>query len=487
MDHRNRGPYDGRMQRLNIRRSRVCWWALCAAATTGLLLCEPGIGGAAAKPPHIVLLFADDLGWSDLGFRNPDVFESPHIDQLARDGLSFEQAYIASPTCSPSRGTLLTGLHPARLRLVRHIPGGKQFPEFDAFGRTEAPTNLWPTDPAQFPCVNWLDLDYTTYAEALKKLGYYNLFVGKWHLGHEPYHPVHQGFDRQFGTTNFGHPRSYHPPFFRNTDVLADVEDRYLTEVLTDEAVRFIEDYDRERPFLISLWYYGVHGPHQGRPDYVRHSEAKGLTGRYAHYAAMVKALDESVGRIRQALTRASLAENTLVLFLSDQGGYFENPPFHGGKREDTLYEGGARVPFLVYWPGVTKPGSVNRSVVQSTDLFPTLVEIAGGNPSAYSPLDGVSLASVIRTNAALERALPIYGYRAYEDLYASVRDGDWKLLAYRSGRLKLYNLAEDIAEKRDLAREHPDRVAAMKADLAAWERSMGVAAFSGIQESDVQ
>jgi arylsulfatase A-like enzyme len=435
---------------------------------------------ANTSKPNIVLLFVDDLGWSDLGYRNP-AFESPNIDALARDGLDFEQAYIASPTCSPSRGTLLTGKHPARLRLVRHIPH-KSESGFDQFGRTDEPLNLWETDPAQFPCVNWLALEHTTYAEVLKELGYYNLFVGKWHLGHEPYHPIHQGFDRQIGTTNWGHPRSYHPPYFKNSDVMADETDRYLTDRLTDEAVEFIEGYGRDQPFMLSFWYYGVHGPHQGRKDLVEHFEAKGLAGRYAHYVAMVKAVDESVGRIRRAIEEKSIEKDTLIIFLSDQGGYFDNSPFHGGKRIDTLYEGGARVPLIAYWPGVTQRGAKNDSVVQSTDLFPTLVEIAGGDPAMHEDLDGVSLLPTIMENSRLERGEPIFGYRAYEDLYASVRQGDWKLLAYRSGTVKLYNIAKDRQEKNDLAESQPARAKEMLEELVDWEEEMAVEEYSGVQ-----
>ena len=227
---------------------------LTAAYLLLLLLSYPSL---ARQKPNIVLFFIDDLGWSDLGFRNR-IFESPNIDTLAEEGLSFEQAYIACPTCSPSRATLLTGKHPARLKLVRHIAGGPRFPEFDKYGRTEQPFNYWPTDPAHFPCRNWLPLEHTTYAEALKKLGYYNLFVGKWHLGHEPYHPVHQGFDRQIGASNYGHPRSYYPPYFKNSEVLAHEKERYLTDTLTDETVRFIEQYDEDRPFMISFWKFSM-------------------------------------------------------------------------------------------------------------------------------------------------------------------------------------------------------------------------------------
>ncbi len=434
----------------------------------------------AARQPNIVLFFVDDLGWSDLEYRN-EVFESPNIDRLAHEGLDFQQAYIACPTCSPSRGTLLTGKHPARLKLVRHIPGGVKN-GFDKYGRASREFNVLEIDPAQFPCVNWLALEHTTYAEALSELGYYNLFVGKWHLGHEEFHPIHQGFDRQIGTSNFGHPASYYPPYFRNSDVLADEQERYLTDKLTDEAVSFIEGYDKDRPFMLSFWYYSVHSPHVGRRDLAAHFEAKGLEGNFAHYAAMVKAVDESVGRVRDALTQRGIADETIVIFLSDQGGYFDNAPFHGGKMVDTLYEGGARVPFIFHWPGVTQTGSINNSIVQSTDLFPTLVEIAGGDPSAYENLDGVSLKTTIKNNSKLERGEPIYGYRAYEDLYASVRESDWKLLAYRSGILKLYNIADDIGEKNNLAVSNPEKTAELKAKLIDWEKKMGVENYSGVQ-----
>ena len=450
-----------------------------ALGVSDLEAAQPSVGRF--TKPNIVLFFIDDLGWSDLGYRNR-VFESPNIDRLAQEGIDFQQAYIACPTCSPSRATLLTGKHPARLKMVRHISDTAPDVDSGTSGRTIPEFALLATDPAQFPSRNWLPLELPTYAEALKELGYYNLFVGKWHLGPAKYHPIHQGFDREIGTSNAGEPRSYYPPYFGNSKVLAEEKERYLTDKLTDETVNFIEHYDKNQPFTISFWHYAVHAPHIGRKDLVEHFEARGLTGKYAQYAAMVKAVDESVGRVRDALDKKGMAKNTIIIFLSDQGGYFENPPFHGGKTVDTLYEGGARVPFIFHWPGVTKDGSTNNSIVQSTDLFPTLVEIAGGDPAKYAPLDGVSLLPTIKNNSTLKRGEPIYGYRAYEDLYTSVRDGDWKLLAYRSGTLKLYNIANDIGEKDDLARKHTEKVQELKARLVKWETEMGVEKYSGVQ-----
>ena len=436
---------------------------------------------SAAKSPNIVLFFVDDLGWTDLGYRNR-VFESPNIDKLAAESLDFTQAYVASPTCSPSRSTLVTGKHPARLKIVRHIPTGSKNKAFDKYGRTKEEFNLLPGDPAKFPCRNWLPLKHTTYAEALKEHGYYNLFVGKWHLGHDEYHPIHQGFDRQFGTSNWGHPKSYKPPYFRFTDVLADEKERYLTDRLTDETVRFIKDYDKDEPFMVSLWYYSVHKPHVGRSSLVKHFESKGLDGAHAHYAAMIKAVDESVGRVRQTLKAKGIDKNTVIIFTSDQGSWFENAPYRGSKRVDTLCEGGARVPFIVNWPGVTPSGKTNKSIIQTTDIFPTLVELAGGDPAKYKDLDGVSLISILRNNSELKRGEPIYGYRAYQDLYVSVREGPWKLLAYRSGKVNLYKVESDRYEQNDLDETRPEKVKQLVTKLIAWEKEMGVAQYSGVR-----
>jgi len=178
---------------------------------------------------------------------------------------------------------------------VRHIPNDSGH-GFDKYQRTEEPFNYWEGDPAIFPCLNWPALEHTTYAEVLKELGYYNLFVGKWHLGHETYHPIHQEFDRQIGTSNAGNPKNYYPPYFKHSTVFADEKEKYLTDKLTDETVQFIEQYDKQQPFTLSMWYYNIHDPHRGRKDLVKHFQDQGLSGKEAHYAAMIKSVDESVG-----------------------------------------------------------------------------------------------------------------------------------------------------------------------------------------------
>lgn len=461
----------------NLKYILIIFIVLLLSASQSIKLVETA---QKVSKPNIILFFVDDLGWSDLGFRNP-IFETPNIDALSKTGINFEQAYIASPTCSPSRATLVTGQHPARLKMARHIPAGKSF-GFDQFDRTEIEFHKLPKDPAQFPSRNWLPLESVSYAEALSELGYYNFFVGKWHLGSEKYHPVKQGFHKQIGTSNFGHPKSYYPPYFKQDTIYPDDKETFLTDKLTNDAVDFIKEYDNNKPFMLTFSYYSVHTPHQGRKDWVTHYKEKGLEDRFANYAAMVSTTDESVGKVLKAIKEKGIEKETIIIFLSDQGSFFENKPFRGGKMNETLFEGGARVPFFVYWHGVTKPNSTNNSVVQSTDLFPTLVEIAGGNVSKYKDLDGVSLLSTIKNNENLKRGQPIFGYRAYEDLYVSVREGDWKLLGYRSGKLELFNIAKDKEEKQEISKNHPKKVKELIAKLIKWEKEMEVSQYSGIK-----
>jgi arylsulfatase A-like enzyme len=453
----------------------------------GLGLCVlGGVQSRAADRPNIVLFFVDDLGWNCLGYRNPDLFITPNIDQLAKEGIDFQQGYVAGPVCSPSRATLLTGQHPARLKMVRHVrtdtKNGIKLIHDDQ-GRPSH--HLLPTDPAQFPSKNWVDLEHVTYAEALKELGYYNMFLGKWHMGEEGFYPVDQGFDQQVGTTDRGSPSNYYPDYFTGSAVFETEDEQYLTDKLTDETVDFIEAWEGDQPFMVSLWYYNVHTPNIGRKDLLPLFEGReGFFGdpKREQLAAQIMAMDESVGRVRAALEENGLAENTVIIFTSDQGSLFEWAPYRGGKRIDTLCEGGARVPFIVSWPKGAKAGVRNESIVQTTDLFPTLVELGGGDPKDFENLDGVSLVSTLVDNSILDRAEPIYGYRAYEDLYSSVRKGDWKLLGYRSGKTSLYNVEADRVEQNDLATAHPEKVAELLNELKAWEKSMGVAQYSGFQ-----
>lgn len=425
-------------------------------------------------PPNIVVLFVDDLGVNDVGYNNP-AFHTPAINQLAEESLNFVNAYVASPTCSPSRSTLLTGKHPARLRMVRHIPGGKRF-GFDDEHRTENEFHTLETDPAQMPSRNWLPLEEVTYAEVLKQLGYHTGFVGKWHLGHEPFYPSYQGFDEEAGVSNLGHPHSYYPPYFQRhgKSLTSDEEGQYLTDYLTDEAVDYIKRQESSQPFLLQVSYYSVHTPHQGRKDLVERYEQEGWEGRYAHYGAMVSAVDESVAEIRKALETTGLAENTLILFMSDQGGYFTNAPLRGGKTGGmALFEGGAKIPFLAYWPNKIQSG-ICREAIQTTDVFSTLIDLAGGKNSKFKS-DGTSIYPLLmNVDKSLNREA-VFFYRSYEDRYASVLAGNWKMIAHRSGQRELFNMEKDPYEEWDVSKDNPKEIEKLNRLLQKFEREMNL------------
>lgn len=431
-----------------------------------LIVCACILSSAinAQQRPNIVLFFVDDLGWADLGYRN-SVFYTPNIDQLKKDGLEFTRAYVATPTCSPSRASLLTGKEPVRLQMVRHITH-----EDKATGRNENKYNLWPNDPAQMKSINWLPLEEETYAEVLKGHGYYNMFIGKWHLGHEPYHPIHQGFDEQFGTTNFGHPSSYYPPYFKNLNPLSKPSAQdYLTDILTRKAEDFVRDYDKNQPFIMSLWFYNVHGPHIGRKDLIERYKQAGWEDRYANYGAMVSAMDESVGRVRKALKEKGISNNTVIIFTSDQGGYFTNYPLRGKKNGgNTLGEGGARVPFIILYPGITEPGAECDTPIQTIDVMPTLAEIASGKQYQNAQIQGKSILPLARNEELGKRNL--YFFRSYEDQYAALISGDWKLIKYHSGIFQLYNLREDLSEVNNQIFVKSKIAKQLKQDLANWE-----------------
>lgn len=424
--------------------------------------------------PNFLVLFVDDLGWRHVGYQG-GAYETPRIDRLASESMVFTRAYIPAPTCSPSRAALLTGQHPARLGIVRHIPVSPRF-GFDSLGRTDREFHQWEGDPSQWASRNWLPLDAVTIAEAVGTLGYRSAFFGKWHLGSEDHHPIRQGFDEQYGVSNFGHPRSYYPPYWPNGNPYPDERPgTYLTDRLTDDVVAFLARPGEDRPFLTAVFFYNVHTPLIGRKDLVRKYLDRGLGSDRAQLAAMVEATDASLGRILDALEKSGHAEDTVVVFLGDQGGLRYNEPLRGGKRGGTaLYEGGARVPLLIRWPGSVPGGAMQSTPVVSTDIFPTIVEIAGGDPGTLAPLDGLSLKPLLSGNGPFGREA-LFLERHYEDQYAAVVAGDWKLLAYWSGRRELYDLADDPSEERDISSRHPGRVRELSRLLADWRAGIGL------------
>lgn len=415
----------------------------------------------AQEKPNIIIFFVDDMGWADVGYRNSE-FITPNIDRLKNEGMDFSRAYIATPTCSPSRASILTGKEPVRFLMPRHaiVDSPQDTTEF----------NLWPTDPVQMPSRNWLPLEEITYAERLKELGYYNAFIGKWHLGGEAFYPTKQGFDEEIGISSHGHPDNYYPPYWREDNPFPECKEEYLTDVLTDKAIGFISNYNKKEPFQLSLFHFGVHGPQIGRKDLIQKYKDQGWEDRYAEYGAMVTAVDESLGRLRKALNEKGIARNTIILFTSDQGGFFTNYPLRGAKTgENTLGEGGARVPFILYYPGKTKAGSICDIPIQTLDVFPTLIEIASGEPCPDTQIQGKSLLPLMNGEKFPERNL--YFFRSYEDQYAAIISGDWKLIKYHNSTSQLYNIREDIGEAGNLIYTKPKIAAKLQSALDAWEK----------------
>ena len=409
--------------------------------------------------PNIIVLFVDDLGYYDVGFRNPR-FYTPNIDQLAEESLIFSEAYVPSPTCSPSRAGLYTGKHPASIEFYRHCASPDQ--EY----------HMWDGDVANLPSRNWLPLEHVTYAEALKEKGYSTFFCGKWHLGPDEFGPQNQGFDQVYTKAHAGHPKSYYPPYYHDEKFANEVvKNKYLTDFFTDKAVDFIQSYSEKNPFLLQLSYQNVHAPNVGKKEFLKLYKERGFEGRMIQYGAQVSAVDQSVGRIVKALNDAGIDDNTIVLFLSDQGSLYPNTPLRGTKHVGTaLYEGAAKIPFLFKWPGVTKAGITHKMHVQTTDVFPTLIQIAGGNPIEFKGLEGVSLYHTLKNSTPIDREA-LYFYRSYDGQYASVlREDSWKLIAYRDGHYELFRVDSDVSEANDLSEEKPGIVKELSMMLRQWE-----------------
>lgn len=430
----------------------------------------------APKKPNVLFVLADDLGASDLGAYGADLHQTPNLDRFADSAVRFTQSYTASPVCSPTRASILTGKHPARLHLTiwreaAHNP----------------PTNR-PLLPPR--AMDHLPLEEVTLAEVFRAAGYKTAHVGKWHLGTAEYYPQTQGFDYNVGGTLWGAPQTFFFPYsgdryFREPRYVPHLEDgktgEYLTDRLTDEALAIL-DRHRAEPLYLQLWYHTVHTPIEGKPEVAARYQQKireGMNHVNAHYAAMVESLDENFGRLLKRLDELGLADDTIVVFSSDNGGFVNdwqglpvtnNAPLRSGK--GSLYEGGVRVPTMIRWPGVTR-GGVSDEPVSSVDFFPTLLEMAGlAAPAGVR--DGLSLAPLLRDpRAGLDRAALFFHYPHYYPTtspVSSVRVGEWKLLEYyEDSRLELYNLVADPSEKSDLAKKEPERAQAMRARLQEW------------------
>lgn len=471
---------------MNPTTRSFCLQFFCRLSLATLLLAPPAALHAAEHRPNIVLILADDLGWSDLGCYGADLHETPNLDRLARQGVRFTDAYAMS-VCTPSRAALLTGKHAARLHMTIWSEGSKGGPKKRKLIEAGSRHDLPHTE--------------TTLARHLQEAGYLTALVGKWHLGDASHYPETHGFDVNIGGTQWGAPQTFFWPYsgsgrfgpeFRYVPHLEfGKPGEYLTDRLTDEALRVI-DHAGDQPFFLYFAHYAPHTPMEAKADDVRHFEAKLRPGQHhqnAVYAAMVKSLDDSVGRVLDHLKQSGMEQNTLVIFTSDNGGYIgtekgqtvpvtSNAPLRSGK--GSLYEGGIRVPLIVRWPGVTPEAAECREPVVVMDLFHTLTaKLSHAKPTGSA--DGIDLKALLQNPVTKLKRDALYfhypHYYATTTPVSAIRSGDWKLLEYlEDGRRELYNLKDDPGENTDLAERMPDQAASLLKQLHQWRTEVNAA-----------
>jgi arylsulfatase A-like enzyme len=432
--------------------------------------------------PNFLFIIVDDLGWADIGVNGSTFYETPNIDRLASEGVLFTESYVASPMCSPTRASIMTGKHPARLHMTNWI-GAPQPEEYK-----------WNTILRSASYVEALPLEEVTLAESMNDAGYETYFIGKWHLGkQEKYWPEHQGFKTNIAGCAWGAPvggNKYFSPY-DNPRLEDGPEGEHLPDRLAKETITFLEK-DHNRPFFAFLSFYSVHSPWMAREDLKVKYEKKekpqdewrqerwirfAKTQNNPVYAAMIEAMDMAIGDVLGALKKTGLDKNTVVVFISDNGGASEvtsNAPLRAGKC--FLYEGGIRVPMILSWPGQIKAGSVTDIPVTSTDFYPTILDIAGIPKIPEQHLDGNSFAALLKRENYSGKDL-FWHYPHYEGGYepsSAIRSGDWKLIEfYEEGRIELYNLNTDIGEYHNLAEMYPEKVQMLREKLNAWRKEV--------------
>ena len=473
------------------------WFFIGLSVVSVLLLsgCAKPTNSNETTKPNVLFILVDDLGWTDIGAFGSSFYETPNIDALTARGMKFTNAYAACPVCSPTRASIMSGKYPARLKTT------------DWFGAPQPATvgKHWtknkPLLPAEY--LENLPLTETTLAEALKANGYGTFFAGKWHLGETAeFWPEHQGFDVNKGGYSSGSPKGNHyfVPY-ANPRLTDGPEGENLTLRLADETVAYIDQHKNE-PFLAYLSFYAVHQPIGAPKNLVDKYEAKrkklGLDDEWGKegeskvrlnqslpvYGALVETMDQAVGKVLASLQKNGLEKNTIVVFMSDNGGLStaegqptSNLPLRAGK--GWLYEGGIREPMVIYWPGVTKGGQVTDQVTISTDFYPTLLDMAGLPAMPKQHVDGVSLAPVLK-GKTMKRGPIFWHYPHYGNQGGSpgsaVRDGDWKLIEwFEPGRgLELYDLKADIGEQNNLAEKNPGKRQQLYTLLQNWRQEVG-------------
>jgi arylsulfatase A-like enzyme len=432
------------------------------ATVVALLGCAPEPENT--RPPNVILLLVDDMGYADIGAYGNTYHLTPNIDQLAAKGMRFTDAYAAAPNCSPTRGSIMTGRYPARTGVTQYLPGNV-LPHAKLL-QPELPLGL-PTSE-------------TVIAEPLKQVGYATASIGKWHLGGGRYAPENRGFDVNFAGGHWNaHQSMFAPHPF--VEVPGANDGDYLTDDLTRAALEFIET-NREQPFFLYLSYYAIHSPIEAKQELIAHyADRQDPSDRNnATYAAMTEGVDQSVGQIVAKLDELELTGNTAILFFSDNGGV-PRVAFNGDLRSGKafLWEGGIRVPLIVKWPGLVPAGAVEATPVTSVDFYPTLLEMAGAADVAGHTFDGVSLVPLLTQTGALDRTEIYWHYPHYGNAGSTptgaIRQGDWKAIEFlEDNHVELYNLAEDRAEENDLAQDVPEKVQELRNRLDHWRASVG-------------
>ena len=422
--------------------------------------------------PNVILFYADDLGWMDLSIQGSPYYETPNIDRIAQEGLRFTQAYANAANCAPSRACLMTGMYTPRHGIYT-VAGSDR-------GKSEN-RKIIPT-----PNTTTLGTNFLTMGQMFQQLGYQTCVAGKWHLSDDP---VPYGFHTNFGGTHRGAPRSYFSPY-QNPALPDGPEGEHLPDRLSTEVANWIES-QQENPFFVYFPFYSVHTPIQATEELTAKYQAKtpGTYHNKPEYAAMIEAMDDAVGKVLDKLDALGLAEETIILFTSDNGAQDQQTlsrPLRGAK--GMYYEGGIRVPFLVKWPGVTQAGSENTTPIIGSDIFPTFWEAFQG-VGERPGFDGESFLSLLKGEQMADRALywhfPAYlqmysNSRAFEDSHdkpwfrtapvSVIREGNWKLLEFfEEGDLELYNLAEDLGEQNNLLTIHPEKAQALQQQLHNW------------------
>lgn len=425
---------------------------------------------AAERQPHVLLILTDDMGWQDLHCQGNPVLRTPHLDQLAAEGVRFTDACAASCVCSPTRASLMTGLAPARLGITQHGDDGPQF---------------WPDDRRVQPPATENELPHarTTIAERLRDAGYATGFFGKWHLGEDAkYWPLEHGFDVNVGGCGFGGPPTYFDPY-RIPTLKPRRKGEYLTDRLADEAIDFVRAH-RESPWFVCLWTYNPHYPFEAPEELVEHY--RGKTGRGLKnpiYGGQIEATDRAIGRVLAELDRLEISDETLVIFTSDNGGWSgatDNRPAREGK--GYLYEGGLRVPLIVRWPGVTRGGTENDTPVISMDLSATILDAAGVPAEEPAQLDGQSLRGLLSGGSLKRDALyfhyPHFAFHKANRPGSAVRAGRYKLVLNYSETddVELYDLQEDIGETRNLVGDNAELAETLEMKLRGWLAETGAA-----------